>query len=263
MAKKQTKKRDKKRKTGRLLRGLFLALSVLGMGSVSVLGWQWMGALRCERIELHGLHHADSTALIDLAQVDTGMVLLDIDPALVADRVRRHPWVETARATRLPTGTLTISVQERIPVVLVLDRRGAPGYFLDRVGFAMPPAPEVVYDVPLLRGLDPPRDRAGFVLPLQDECVRDLLAALAEADDETDALVSDLEIQPSGEVVLHTTPVGARSSIPVRLGRAGFAEKLARLRAFWHQAVLPQPDKNFALIDLRFNSQIVTRETGE
>jgi cell division protein FtsQ len=264
MATKQTKKRDKKRKVWRcVLRGLLVVLGVLGMGSVSVLGWHWMTALRCERIELHGLHLADSTALLHLAQVDTGMVLIDIDPALVADRVQRHPWVETARATRLPTGTLTISVQERNPVVLVLGRRGAPGYFLDRAGFAMPPAPEAVYDVPLLRGLDRPRDRAAFVVPLQDERVRDLLGALADADDETDALVSELDIEPSGEVVLHTTPVGARGSIPVRLGRDGFAEKLARLRAFWHQAVLPQPDRNFASIDLRFDSQIVTREADE
>ena len=251
------KKRKKKRKTRRILRGVLLTLGLLGLGSLGVLGWQWMAALRCERIEIHGLHHADSTALLDLAQVDTGMVLFDIDPAIVADRVRRHPWVRTARAMRLPTGTLMISVRERAPVVLVLDERGRPGHYLDRAGFAMPSTPGAVYDVPLLRGLS---ERAHPVRPLQDERVRALLVALADADAQTDALVSELEMQPSGEVVLHTTPVGARGSIAVWLGRDDFAEKLARLRAFWHQAVLPQPDQTFALIDLRFNSQIVTRE---
>ncbi len=259
MAKKRNTKR-KKRKKRRILRGVLLTLGLLGLGSLGVLGWQWMAALRCERIEIHGLHHADSTALLHLAQVDTGMVLFDIDPAMVADRVRRHPWVRTARAMRLPTGTFTISVRERAPVVLVLDQRGRPDHYLDRAGFAMPLTPGALYDVPLLRGL---RERAHPVRPLQDERVRALLLALVDADAQTDALVSELEMQPSGEVVLHTTPVGARGSIVVWLGRDDFAEKLARLRAFWHQAVLPQPDKTFALIDLRFNSQIVTRETGE
>jgi len=256
MAKKRDTKRNK-RKPWRILRGLLLALGVLGLGSLGVLGWQWMAALRCERIEIHGLHHADSTALLELAQVDTGMVLLDIDPVLVADRVRRHPWVRKARATRFPTGTLMISVWERAPVVLVLNGRGEPAHYLDRAGFSMPPTKGAVYDVPLLRGL---RERTHPVRPLQDERIRALLAALADADAETDALVSELEVQCSGEVVLHTTPVGARGSIPVRLGREDFAEKLARLRAFWYQAVLPQPGKTFTLIDLRFDSQIVTRE---
>ena len=258
MAKKRAKKKaKKKRQARRILRGVFLTLTLLGFGSLGVLGWQWMDELRCERIEIHGLNHADSTALVELAQVDTGMVLFDIDPALVADRVRRHPWVRKARATRLPTGTLTISVWERDPVVLVLDGRGQPAHFLDRAGFAMPATPGAAYDVPLLRGL---RERYHPVRPLQDEQMRTLLVALADADDQTDALISELEVQRSGEVVLRTTPVGARGSIPVWLGRTGFAEKLTRLRAFWHQAVLPQPDKIFTLIDLRFDSQIVTRE---
>lgn len=261
MAKKRTRKNaKKKRKTRRILHGVLLTLMLLGLGTLGVLGWQWMAELCVERIALRGLHHADSTALIDLAQVDTGMVLFDVDPALVADRVRRHPWVRKARAMRLPTGTLTISVWERDPVVLVLGGRGQPAHFLDRTGFAMPATPGAVYDVPLLRGL---RERVHPVRPLQNERLRGLLAALADADAETDAIVSELEVQRSGQVVLHTTPVGARGSIPVRLGRTGFAEKLTRLRAFWRQAVLAQPDKNVTLIDLRFNGQIVTREAGE
>ena len=142
-------------------------------------------------------------------------------------------------------------------MVLVLDERGRPDHYLDRAGFAMPAVPGALYDVPLLRGL---RERAHPVRPLQDPRARALLLALADVDAQTDALVSELEMEPSGEVVLHTTPVGARGSIAVWLGHDDFAEKLARLRAFWHQAVLPQPGKTFTLIDLRFNSQIVTRE---
>ena len=234
-------------------------LMLLGLGALGVLGSQWMAELPVERIALRGLHHADSTALIDLAQVDTGMVLFDVDPALVADRVRRHPWVRTASATRYPSGTLRITVQERVPVMLVMDRRGRPAHYLDRAGFAMPLAAGAVYDLPLLRGL---RERYHPVRRLQDERVRDLLALFATLDAETDALVSELELKRSG-VHLYTTPVGGRGSLEVQLGRAGFAEKLKRLRAFWHQAVLPQPDKRFHVIDLRFDGQIVTRETSE
>ena len=265
MATKQNTKSTAKRKTNQrgrrsVLRTVALTLTVAALGIGGVLGWQWMTSLRCQRIEFAGLHHADSTALMELAQVDTAMVLFEIDPAIVADRVRRHPWVRTATATRWPTGMLRIAVQERVPRVLVMDRRGRPAYYLDRAGFAMPLASEAVYDLPLVRGLN---ERYHPVRRLQNEPLREFLDVFARLDAETDALVSELEMAASGEVRLRTTPTGARGSLEVWLGHDGFAEKLRRLRAFWQQAVLPQPNKRFPVIDLRFDGQIVTRETGE
>lgn len=264
MPTKQNKKSEARRNTkqpgrGRLLRGVVTVVVLAALGTLGTFGWQWLSTLPCQRIELAGLQRADSTALMELARVDTSMLLIDIDPAMVADRVRRHPWVRTASATRFPTGTLRITVQEQVPVVLVLDRRGRPAHYLDRAGFAMPLADGALYDVPLLRGLT---ERYHPVRRLQDERVRDLLALFAGLDAETDALVSELELTSSG-VHLYTTPVGGRGSLEVQLGRAGFAEKLKRLRAFWHQAVLPQPDKPFHVIDLRFDGQIVTRDASE
>ena len=264
MAKKQntksTAKRGTKRKKRRVLRTVALTLTVAALGIGGVLGWQWMTSLRCQRIELAGLHHADSTALMELAQVDTAMALFDIDPAIVADRVRRHPWVRTATATRWPTGTLRIAVQERAPRVLVMDRHGRPAHYLDRAGFAMPLASEAVYDLPLVRGL---RQRYHPVQRLPNAPMREFLDVFARLDAQTNALVSELEIEASGELRLHTTPTGARGSFEVWLGRDGFEEKLRRLKAFWQQAVLPQPDKSFFVIDLRFDGQIVTRKASE
>ncbi len=269
MAKKQQAKRNtrrapagkKKKPRGySLLRRLVAVVALAGLGALGVLGWQWTTSLRCQRIVLSGLQHADSTALVDLAQVDTGMVLVDIDPTLVADRMRRHPWVQRASATRYPTGTLHLSVQEREPQVLVMDGRGQPSHYLDRAGYAMPFVPGTAYDVPLVHGL---RERYHPVRRLQHAAMQNLLGVLANLDAETDALVSELEILPSGAVRLRTTPVGAHASLPVELGHDGFAEKMRRLHAFWHQAVLPQPNKTFQLIDLRFDGQIVTREAEE
>lgn len=250
----------KKKKTSDWRRGVRLFVStlvVLGVVGLGVIGYRWMMKVTCERIELAGIQHADSTALLELARVDTGLVLLDIDPALVADRVRRHPWVREARAMRFPNGTLRIAVDERRPVVLVLDREGRPGHYLDRDGHAMPPVAGAVYDVPLVRGLD---ERYHPVRRVQNEQALELVGLLAGLSVEADALVSEFDIRSSGDVWLYTIPAGERGSIPVRLGHNGFEEKLERLTAFWHRAVLPQPHKKFNLIDLRFDGQIVTQE---
>ncbi len=229
---------------------------MLGAG---VLGRHWQATLPCLRIEVTGAHRAPVDSLVALARVDTGMVLFDIDPALVEDRVARHPWVASARVRRLPTGTLAIRVQERVPVLLVLDARGRPSHYLDADGAQMPAA-GVAFDVPLLRGLDQPYHP---VQQVQRPEVRALLAALAGLDPGTEALIAEVDLRASGEVWIHTTPAGGQGSIPVRLGQDAFAPKLARLRAFWRQGVLPRSDKRFHLIDLRFDSQIITREQPE
>jgi cell division protein FtsQ len=230
---------------------------MLALGVVGVLGWHWLSGLTCRTIEVSGMRHAEREAILDLARVDTGMVLFDIDPALVADRVTRHPWVAEAEVVRLPTGTLVIEVRERRPVALVLDRTGMPSHYLDAAGAQMPLTPGIVHDVPLVRGLRQPYHP---VRPVENAEVRALLAALAAAPPEVEALVSEVEVRPGNELWVYTTPDGVHGAVPVRLGRIGFAEKLSRLHAFWQQAVLPRPDKAFRLIDLRFESRIVTEE---
>jgi cell division protein FtsQ len=182
---------------------------------------------------------------------------MHVDPVIAADRVRRHPWVGTADVRRLPTGTVLITVAERTPVALVLAQ-GRPSHYLDRHGYAMPHVEGAAYDVPVLHGLRTPYHP---VTPVLDSLALGVLSALAAVDPEANALVSDVELR-GDEAWVYTIPPGARGSIPVRLGRGDVAAKLQRLKAFWMQAVLPQPATRFHQIDLRFASQVITRETA-
>ena len=155
------------------------------------------------------------------------------------------------------TGTLRIAVQEREPVVLVLEG-GRPAHFLDARGYAMPVsgASPALYDVPVLYGAPAYHPTQ----PVESAGLRSLLAALRRADPATLALVS--EIEWGRTVTVWTTPVAAHGSLPVRLGHADHDRQLKSLRAFWDQAVLPRPETRFAAIDLRFDGQVVTRETA-
>lgn len=242
-----------------VLAGLF-ALAALGW-----LGWNWRANVPLETIEVAGARHADVDSLVALARIDPAAPLFSIDPALVADRLRRHPWVASAEVKRRLAGVLAIHVEEREPVVLVLDGRGRPSHYLDAGGYGLPleaPSAETglvaSYNVPLLRGVG-----AAYhpVQPVENPAVQALLEAIAEADPETRLLLSELEITPGGEVEGWLTPLRAGgSSIPVQFGYSDFGEKLRRLRAFWRQAVQTRPDHVFEEIDLRFDSQVVTVE---
>lgn len=239
----------------RIAATLAAALAVAGL---SYSGWTWLDGLVVRQVVLDGHRHADEAAVLAVARVDTGMRLLDVEPAIIADRTMRHPWVRAADVWRLPPDIVHIDIEERVPVALVLGDDAMPAAYLDGEGYPMPLVEGAVYDVPLLRGVRLPDNRTQ---PVGSPSVTELMAALVTVSPVVDALISSFEVSAGGGITLHTAPAGTQTSIDVRLGARGYAEKFQRLQAFWTQAVLSRPDRTFNTIDLRFDSQIVTRES--
>ena len=238
-------------------RRLAMAGALVLVVALGVIGWRWQATVTLSRVAVVGTTHAEPDALRALARVDTGAVLYDIEPVLIADRVRRHPWVQDASAMRLPTGTLRISVTERTPAALAMADDGTLAFYVDRHGFCMPLPDSADYDVPLLYGL---ADAYSPTQPVAHAAVRDVLGALPASAARD--LVAELAVRPDSTLRLYTRPTSAHDAIRVEMGRGDIAQKLRRLQAFWTQAVRPRPDTRFARIDLRFDSQIVTRETS-
>ncbi|MGI9174216.1 MAG: cell division protein FtsQ/DivIB [Rhodothermales bacterium] len=261
-----TKKKTTKQTSGAAGRVLLVGMLLVVLGALGWLGWRWRAELPLKTIEVAGARQANVDSLVALARIPPDAPLFSIDPVLVADRVRRHPWVASAAAKRRLAGVLTITIEEREPVVLVLDGKGQPSHYLDAGGYGLPletPSDDgfsvSARDVPLLRGVG-----AAYhpVQPVENPSVQALLEALASTDPEAIILISELEITPEGEVEGWLTPLQAgRPSISVQFGYAGFDEKLQRLRAFWRQAVQTRPDRTFEKIDLRFDGQVVTVES--
>ena len=244
---------ERRARRQRLARWAGLVVLALLLGAA----WTWQRTLPLDRVAVVGAVHAPAAEVAALTgAVPDSVALFSLSPALVADRAQRHPWVETASVRRLPTGTLRVAVTEREPVVLVLDDAGRPSHFLDAQGYAMPvaAASPALYDVPVMHGAPPYH----AVQPVGDAGLRSLLAALATADVETRALVS--EIDWGRQVTVWTTPAGGHGPVRVRLGHDDQARQLRALRAFWDQSVLPRPETPFELVDVRFEGQVVTRE---
>lgn len=241
----------------RWTRRLAMASALALVVALGVFGWRWQATLQLSSVDVVGTTHAPPDSLRALARVDTGTVLFDVEPVLVADRVRRHPWVEDASVMRLPTGTLRIHVTERTPAALVMTDDGAPAFYVDRRGFCMPLPERAGYDVPLLHGI---ADAYSPTRPIAHETVRHMLDALPESD--AHRLIAEWVVHPDSTLWAYTRPTSAHDAIRVDMGRTDFPQKLRRLHAFWTQAVQPRPDTHFARIDLRFDSQIVTEETA-
>ncbi len=218
-------------------------------------GAAWYGyVLPVERITVVDAEYADMDQLLQLARVDTSMAMHEVDAGLVADRVRRHPWVASANVMRMPDGTLRIRVEERTPVALALDRNGDAAFYLDARGYAMPATDAAVFYVPLVRGAQAPPHPTR---PVASSALRALLADLAAMSEEETTLAAEFVVTRAG--IDAWTPAAPNGrSLRVRLGDHSFARKIAALDAYWHQSLLTHPTRDVATVDLRFDGQLIT-----
>jgi cell division protein FtsQ len=249
----------------------YAAIAVLVLaGVLGGIGWNWRSGVTLNTIEivsscetewrlftakpcpsLKSTHEQVSTLLSDMV----GAPLYELNPIEVIGRVEGLPWVQEARMERSQSGKMLLTLSERTPVLLAMDR-GRPAYFVDAEGYRMPLVQGVAYDVPLLHGLAEEYDP---VKPVVDPAARDLAAVLADLNPSIQALISEVELSRSRDIVFHTTVLDTRGSIQVRMSDGNIREQLVKLHAFWHQTLLPDPDRDIRQIDLRFDSQIVTR----
>jgi len=240
---------------------LTIRFTIIAAAILVVFGVTWgtylTSTTTVERIDISGSHHAVKELVTELSAVHVGDTLFAADPDLIASRIQHHPWVEEASVTRWPTGTLAIDIREREPVTLVIGQSGIPLYFLDRFGVMLPVDTLAHYDVPLLRGVvaNPKTGR------VDDEDTLELLGVLAKMEPESDDLISDLVRAGSEGFDIVTVPFKRDRGVRIKLGKGHYERKLAKLVAFWEQAVVGRTDPRFEWIDLRFEGQVITKET--
>jgi cell division protein FtsQ len=263
--------------------GIVTIAVVLVAAAAGVLGYRFLMNLPLEHTVVAGNVRADANEILDLAEIDTSLALYRLEGALIADRVERHPWVEEASILRLPTGTMRIGVKERRPVVQVLDGSGRVAWYLDRTG-AMMPAPDVSdirkasddgesaegaaaasrpVDAPILSGL---LDDYHPMHEVDSGALVEFLGILPDLPRDTQQLISEIILvhtASSEDIQLRLTPIEGRPSIRVRLGDARFERGMKRLRAFWDQQIARHPDVRYDVVDLRYDSRVITRESPD
>ena len=223
------------------------------------LGWSRVARLPLRDVTVEGAVMAHADRLLALARLESDSLLVSVSPSMVDDRVSRHPWVREARTNRLPDGTVSIRVTERTPVLLVLSASGRPEYYVDRDGHRMPYEAGHAFPVPVLRGFTEPYHPVRVV---RNSSIRELVAVIPDLEPEVNALLSEFRYSTATGVDLVTTPTPTGETLGVHLGRSGFRTRFERLEAFWDQAVLTRPGVRYTSVDLRFDGQIITRESS-
>jgi hypothetical protein len=251
------------------LRGL---LAVTGFAVAAVLGITFAGPVgerlllrpaALERVAIQGAHALSPGEIVRETELAAGASIGSIDPGLVATTVAGEPWVESARALRLPNGTLVISVVEREAIarwriddaatVELVDLRGerfagalAPGGPLPLVsgGGSDPTLPDEALEIlgEISRHASLAADPRRVILHLPETGLQ------VASDAESEA--------PDGHATGYVLQIGEEGPRAL-LGRRLLTERVARLAA-----VLDSEEPVLARarwIDLRYADRAVLR----
>jgi len=183
------------------------------------------------------------------AGLEPGMSVWDVDAGATEARLRRHPWIRTARVRReLPSRVIIDVREEHAAAIVVLgERQGREYYVSPRARLLTAVAPGEARDVPYVTGLAPADLAEGEAFG--PRALRRALALARRRGPE----VSEVHIDRDRGLTL--MPV--KPAVPIELGWGRFDEKLARLAR-----VLPLwagREAQIAAVSCVFDDELIVR----
>ncbi len=239
----------------------FLFALALGIGIISarpLIEFFWLRPTSLESVAVQGARVLSPEAIIRGAGILEGSSVGAIDPAEIVRSVEADPWIESARALRLPNGALVISVVERNAIARWrFDRQAAP-LLVDHRGERFAGALEPAGAIPLVNG-----HGNGDALPAEAvEILAEIERHVVLAQNPAMVTLHLPGVQAASEGAL----LGSQTGYVLQLGEDGprallgrrlFSERVARLAALVESG---EPTLSRArLIDLRYADRAVLR----
>lgn len=195
---------DGRRRRRRRL-GILVAITVLALAAVAVARSPLFDV---DRVVVVGVDRIGADEVVEVAGIDTGDPMVDLDPGAVARRVEDLPRVDDARVERAWPGTVRIRVTEREAVAVAGE--GPSAVAVGRDGRILGAADAAERDLPLA-GPAPVAGPGDFL----DDDRLVVPAVLAELNPALLAEVAGADVAADGSVVVHLD-----DGIVVRLGDA-------------------------------------------
>jgi cell division septal protein FtsQ len=206
---------------------------------------------RAREYRVEGVRHLEEKQVLDAAAISPFASVFD-DLTLMELRLEKHLMIRRAHVTAELPGTLVVTIEERIPVGFVAGPVLEP---VDRDGQILPLDPVAhQLDLPVLSGAG-----GGGTLSFSQLRVLAMEVDRLAVDDPTFlAAVSEMAIDDRGDA---TAVVSGDLLLRFRppLSHLRLRDGLAALE----DAVLRQPDRTAAVLDLRFEDQVVVEYTEQ
>lgn len=231
-----------------------LGLLVMLIGLV-VLANFWKSGLKVSRVTLEGNRIVEASELFQLAGVQRGARMYDVDLKAIQRNLLSQCYVKEAIVERNLPSTIQLTVVERTPIALV---NMTDFEYLDEDGVILPHSiSKELFDLPVLSGLKLGQS-ISFGTKVHDASALEALQVLRGArlvNTELYHLISEIQIQDDHNMVFYT----AEGGVPIFFGNGNVADKLVRLDAFWNQVIRERGLQNLQYVDLRYDDQVVVR----
>jgi len=235
-----------------------LALGFGILGARPLAEFLWLRSTSLESVAVQGATVLSPATIIRRAGIAAGSSVAAIDPAQIVRGVEAEPWIESARALRLPSGAVVISVIERDAIARWRFDPQAEPLLVDQHGKRFAGALEWAGALPLVDG-----HGNGNALPAEVvEILAEIERHVALAQNPATVTLHLPSVQAAGEAAL----LGSQTGYVLQLGEAGprallgrrlFSERVARLAALVES---DEPTLRRArLIDLRYADRAVLR----
>ena len=231
-----------------LLTTVFL---LVGLGIIG--GFYWQQSIRVDSLHVSGIWFHKQQDIIEAARVPIGISSDSLNLEELKNRVQQLAYVKSVHPYVEPGGTLHIYIEERMPIMLLVG--GAAERYADIEGVQLPILKGKSVNVPLVYG---------FAFARQDDTLNtiafeQIACFLQEAKEHEFSwtTLSEVAFNPIEGVVA----LSHENGVKLLFGIESFTNKLANWELFYTQVIRKKGITHIAQIDLRFNDQIITRES--
>lgn len=248
--KKEAEKTSRFKVTFRLIQRMTWGfLTVLVLALVVYLGNRGYRELKTSRffqvksITIKGNHVLSKTDILYYLGLKESANLLSLNLPSLCQKLIAHPWVKNANIHRSLPGTLSIDIEERVPVALI---KIGGFYYMDKDGVIFDRInKEVGCDFPVFTG---PRkfSELNAYFPLIKE-------ALSILNRKNSLTISEFHLDLNRGITLITL----NDALPVRLGRGHLPQRFRRFQVVYHY--LRRREIPVKGIDCRYPDRVVVK----
>lgn len=234
--------------------GVFFAVLLLVaiVGGIGI-GWYFNRMAHIKSVTVEGNYYTETRAILEKAAIP-----MDISPDSVSfldaiNRVETLPYIKEAMMSKRPSGRLEVKVVERQPIGMLIN--GATRRYFDENGVVLPIIAGKNIDVPLVYGIGI-QAIADTLRSTAFSEIRDFLL-IARNDPVAASTLSEIAWSADEGIVALSTENGIR----IVFGSLNLEEGVRNWNLFYTQVIAIKGASTFSAVDLRFNGQVVTKES--
>ena len=230
---------------------IWIAGLIVACGLAAVAGLYWNQSMTVQNVTFKGQHFVELKKLEEVAQIPTNIHPDSIDFQAILDKIEGIDYIKSALVIVEPGGDLTIEVEERKPIAMLMQASNK--VYVDEDGVQLPIIMGKSQDVPLVYGFK--QNVSDTLTSDAFEQIRDFLVQAQLRPLGWTTISEVVFTQPEG-----VTALSHENGVKLLFGYNDFSNKLDNWEVFYSEVIREKGIQNMRQVDLRFRNQVVTKE---